>query len=838
MKLNEESISNKMKYETKVEVLKAHINDLETQLEDLKKETIEKEDELERLKKTMQKSEYQTIELAEEVNKYKKRISNKHKLLCDQLKLEEIEDSPKRQLSGNINQRLNGKLDSLKQNTRQMGILHGGPFSKPNTKLLTLKDELQRRLKDNNISQHVMQISIDDIIKEFEDKETETETFEGIQDDAFMIYYENGELIINDSLEEDIIEEGKNVQGNPVDRELVKNDIVKLDVKNNPEGNINIENVNSNKVNEGDNNNIGNFINIAQLRGRKLKIIIPKIVPAKNIKNQKKKKKVDNKRLTIKKSSKNIRRPSMAKNIEVEDVDEIVNPPVIEITKLDIPSIEISSPKQKVTTIIEDKNTKNLNSEEDNVIGSNPSEMNTERDKQFENNDNKQETVVNRYHLSKYRLSKLDAKISEDLLNREFAEASRFRIYLQILNTIESLPNLTILIDKPKEDVCIPELSHTRRKKKSSNNATKISTDELYGKSNSPLGIYKMNNYYNLEVDDTLNPPTPSYNDRIHLSPDSLKDLNFNIQNSEQIHNARRYDFAKIRRRNSMNIISSHMIDTDDDNESVLSFRSNYRDNDSSDQLGLDMEALNILTKKSLHRASRALMLLRKIQQNPKQFKKTNRASLFQIHKFISKVYHDYMILNKDVIPTKLNTPFRLRNRIIDYAYQIIANKYGIRTVADKKFIQILLGIIKFGNRSSRAKLFGTFIGIWPMSQDELEFYLKGLNYMTNMLSSAPTISPVYNSSIQLVPFRKAMDFIREYFQQKLEVVYFTELKRTIQGLIKNPRDVNISNTGVVDIDEVMQIALRNYKYLLGVTQEHVRDIFTACDVTVLLNIA
>ena len=64
----------------------------------------------------------------------------------------------------------------------------------------------------------------------------------------------------------------------------------------------------------------------------------------------------------------------------------------------------------------------------------------------------------------------------------------------------------------------------------------------------------------------------------------------------------------------------------------------------------------------------------------------------------------------------------------------------------------------------------------------------------------------------------------------KLKTEEFNGLKKKIEELTKVQGGAKYGS-GAVDIDEVLQICLQNYRYIIGITQEYLEDIFTACDV-------
>lgn len=52
--------------------------------------------------------------------------------------------------------------------------------------------------------------------------------------------------------------------------------------------------------------------------------------------------------------------------------------------------------------------------------------------------------------------------------------------------------------------------------------------------------------------------------------------------------------------------------------------------------------------------------------------------------------------------------------------------------VADKKFAQFARGLNLIKSKSIRAMIFASFIGIDNINEGDIEFYLKGLYYISN----------------------------------------------------------------------------------------------------------
>lgn len=124
---------------------------------------------------------------------------------------------------------------------------------------------------------------------------------------------------------------------------------------------------------------------------------------------------------------------------------------------------------------------------------------------------------------------------------------------------------------------------------------------------------------------------------------------------------------------------------------------------------------------------------------------------------------------------------------------------YGIQTVADKKFIQLIQGISSHKAGNTRMTLFASFMQILPYNEGDFEFYLKGLYFMTKQwylikyLNFGSTLgNAIVNSDyseVQLVPLIRAVEFARKYFQPRLRKDDWQDLKRKVNNLHKNILD-------------------------------------------------
>lgn len=110
----------------------------------------------------------------------------------------------------------------------------------------------------------------------------------------------------------------------------------------------------------------------------------------------------------------------------------------------------------------------------------------------------------------------------------------------------------------------------------------------------------------------------------------------------------------------------------------------------------------------------------------------------------------------------------------------MLMNHYGIESVAEKKYINIIQGLINKKIENIRMTLFASFMGIPQYNEGDLEFYLRGMYYMTKISTAGVNIVQNDNSESQLVPFVRAMEFATKYFHHRLRKAEWIELKNKV----------------------------------------------------------
>jgi len=98
------------------------------------------------------------------------------------------------------------------------------------------------------------------------------------------------------------------------------------------------------------------------------------------------------------------------------------------------------------------------------------------------------------------------------------------------------------------------------------------------------------------------------------------------------------------------------------------------------------------------------------------------------IEKFIAQIYFDK--IQVDMIDDRDNKP---RMSMVDFCYENILNKYGLKTLARKNMLVIMNSVHHWMDKSPRVKMFGQFCGVAAAGPkrglDVLNFYLFSVNY-------------------------------------------------------------------------------------------------------------
>ena len=63
---------------------------------------------------------------------------------------------------------------------------------------------------------------------------------------------------------------------------------------------------------------------------------------------------------------------------------------------------------------------------------------------------------------------------------------------------------------------------------------------------------------------------------------------------------------------------------------------------------------------------------------------------------------------------------------LIEWVYDYMQNRYGIKTIADKKFKQMICSCMKYKDKNARIRMFGRFLELYDnLSQKDFKLYVE-----------------------------------------------------------------------------------------------------------------
>ena len=63
---------------------------------------------------------------------------------------------------------------------------------------------------------------------------------------------------------------------------------------------------------------------------------------------------------------------------------------------------------------------------------------------------------------------------------------------------------------------------------------------------------------------------------------------------------------------------------------------------------------------------------------------------------------------------------------MIEWVYDYMQQRYGLKNVADKKFKQIVCSCLKYKDKNPRIKMFGRFLELYdPLKQKDFKLYIE-----------------------------------------------------------------------------------------------------------------
>ncbi|KAL4461044.1 hypothetical protein ABPG74_016516 [Tetrahymena malaccensis] len=208
--------------------------------------------------------------------------------------------------------------------------------------------------------------------------------------------------------------------------------------------------------------------------------------------------------------------------------------------------------------------------------------------------------------------------------------------------------------------------------------------------------------------------------------------------------------------------------------------------------------------------------LVNQIYQQREKIKKPE-LPMNTIIKFLSSVYQE-LVKNENSFRIPLYTQ----------CYDIILQKYGLKTVAENKLKQIFKSLYYYRNQTPRLKSSALYCGVSDHYDDtNYQIYIKALQYFNEL-----QISQICNvQEDTLITYDKIYPFIDDFFKEKLGQKNYSDLILNIKQTQQN-QNLNSSSKAEngVRFEAFMNISISFYEKTKAECKKHVSEIFYACD--------
>ncbi len=157
--------------------------------------------------------------------------------------------------------------------------------------------------------------------------------------------------------------------------------------------------------------------------------------------------------------------------------------------------------------------------------------------------------------------------------------------------------------------------------------------------------------------------------------------------------------------------------------------------------------------------------------------------TLKQLLKTINNCYNALLVLFKQDLSDFTNS-FALKQSCVEFLYDSFLRSCGIKQLTEKKFAQTLSSVMKYQAKIQRVRLFGRFLGLFdPLDKECFKFYMICLNYILNVSTFGYLIPANDYDEIQYVPYIRVNDFIRTFFENRIQQEDYQELKLQVSLL-------------------------------------------------------
>ncbi|KAL4506969.1 hypothetical protein ABPG72_001390 [Tetrahymena utriculariae] len=231
----------------------------------------------------------------------------------------------------------------------------------------------------------------------------------------------------------------------------------------------------------------------------------------------------------------------------------------------------------------------------------------------------------------------------------------------------------------------------------------------------------------------------------------------------------------------------------------------------------LDQSMLNskILQKRFFSpNQEQSFKLVTSIYQSREKIKKPE-LPMNTIIKFLSGVYQE-LIKNENSFRIPLYTQ----------CYDIILQKYGLKTVAENKLKQIFKSLYCYRNQTPRLKSSALYCGISDNYDDtNYQIYIKAIQYFYEL-----QINQICNlQEDTLISYDKIYPFIDDFFKEKLGQKNYSDLVLNIKQTQQNLNSSGKAENGI-RFETFMNISIQFYEKTKAQCKKHVSEIFYACD--------
>ena len=208
------------------------------------------------------------------------------------------------------------------------------------------------------------------------------------------------------------------------------------------------------------------------------------------------------------------------------------------------------------------------------------------------------------------------------------------------------------------------------------------------------------------------------------------------------------------------------------------------------------------------------------IKKLPEYMKKKSKLSRKMVYKMISSCYQlaNSQITNEGV------------NELLTISYDDISQKYGLKKVSDRKFLEFISSVIKNKEYRKclmflRLILLGSVINDINYSRFTIVFYLESYYYMLNSkIGIVMDYDEIDDKS--MFPLNRAIDCIKEKLEGKVDKSFISSIINTIENKsIPDPRRIN---TAIIELELLLEIMCYNYEIAQQKIKLNINKLFFA----------